>query len=328
MKKSVAIIAFAFAYGCELCSTQAIAQATGQSYPVKPVRMLVGFPGGSTTDIIARNYANKLTESMGRQIVVENRAGAGANIAAELAAKSAPDGYTTLLGSPGLAVSPALYSKLGYDALRDLAGVAQVSATPHILVVSNSLPVKSLKELIALARARPGQLNFSSAGPGGSDHLGTELLIAQAGLKMVHVPYKGGPQAIADVMAGEVPLYFAAMPVGLPLYKAGKVKALAVSSAQRLAFARELPTVAESGVPGFEHVLWSALLVPANTPRDIVARLNAELVKAANTPDLRERLTALGAETVVTNPESFAAFLKSETDKYGKIVRALGLRAD
>jgi len=302
--------------------------AASQTYPVKPVRMLVGFPGGSTTDIIARTYAHKLSESLGRQIVVENRAGAGANIAAELAAKSAPDGYTTLLGSPGLAVSPTLYSKLGYDALRDLAGVGQVSATPHIMVVNKSLPVKSLQELIALARARPGQLNFSSAGPGGSDHLGTELLVAQAGLKVVHVPYKGGPQAISDVIAGEVAMYFAAMPVGLPLYKAGKVKALAVSSAQRLAFARELPTVAESGLPGFEHVLWSALLVPAGTPRDIVMRLNAELVKAMNAPDLRERLTALGAEAVVTNPEQFTAFLKSETDKYGKIVRALGLKAD
>lgn len=302
--------------------------AAGQAYPAKPVRMLVGFPGGSTTDIIARTYGHKLSESLGRQVVVENRAGAGANIAAEAAAKSAPDGYTTLLGSPGLAVSPALYSRLGYDALRDLAGVGQVSATPHIMVVNKSLPVKSLQDLMALARARPGQLNFSSAGPGGSDHLGTELLSAMAGLKIVHVPYKGGPQAISDVIAGEVAMYFAAMPVGLPLYKAGKVKALAVSSAQRLAFVPELPTVAQSGLPGFEHVLWSALLVPAGTPRDIVMRLNAELVKAMNTPELRERLAALGAEAVVTSPEQFGAFLKSETDKYGKIVRALGLKVD
>ncbi len=299
-----------------------------QTYPVKPVRLLVGFPGGSTTDIIARTYGHKLTESLGRQIVVENRAGAGADIAAELTAKSAPDGYTLLLGSPGLAVSPALYSKLGYDAQRDLAGVGQVSATPHIMAVNKSLPVKSLQELIALARARPGQLNFSSAGSGGSDHLGTELLAAMAKLKMVHVPYKGGPQAIADVIGGEVAMYFAAMPVGLPLYKAGKVKALAVSSAQRLAFVLELPTVAESGLPGFEHVLWSALLAPTGTPRDIVMRLNGELIKAMNTPDLRERLNALGAEAVVTSPEQFTAFLKSETDKYGKIVRALGLKAD
>lgn len=302
--------------------------ASSQPYPVKPVRMLVGFPGGSTTDIIARTYGAKLSELLGRQVVIENRAGAGANIAAEAAAKSAPDGYTTLLGSPGLAVSPALYSKLGYDALRDLAGVGQVSATPHIMVVNKSLPVKTLQELIALARARPGQLNFSSAGAGGSDHLGTELLSSMAGLKMVHVPYKGGPQAITDVMAGEVAMYFAAMPVGLPLYKAGKVKALAVSSAQRLPFVPELPTVAQSGLPGFEHTLWSALLVPAGTPRDIVMRLNADLIKAANTPELRERLNTLGAEAVVTSPEQFTALLKSETEKYGKIVRALGLRAD
>jgi tripartite-type tricarboxylate transporter receptor subunit TctC len=302
--------------------------AAGQTYPVKPVRMLVGFPGGSTTDIIARTYSAKLTELLGRQVVVENRAGAGANIAAEAAAKSAPDGYTTLLGSPGLAVSPALYSRLGYDALRDLAGVGQVSATPHIVVVNQSLPVKTLQELIALARARPGQLNFSSAGAGGSDHLGTELFSSMAGLKMVHVPYKGGPQAITDVIAGEVAMYFAAMPVGLPLYKAGKVKALAVSSAQRLAFLPELPTVAQSGLPGFEHTLWSALLVPAGTPREIVMRLNADIARAANTPELRERLNTLGAEVVVTSPEQFSAFLKSETEKYGRVVRALGLKAD
>ena len=303
-------------------------QAVSQTYPVKPVRLLVGFPGGSTTDIIARTYGAKLTELLGRQVVVENRAGAGANIAAEAAAKSAPDGYTTLLGSPGLAVSPALYSKLGYDALRDLTGVGQVSATPHILVVNHALPVKSLKELIALARARPGQLNISAAGAGGSDHLGTELLSSMAGVKMLHVPYKGGPQAITDVIAGEVAMYFAAMPVGLPLYKAGKVRALAVSSAQRLAFVPELPTVAQSGLPGFEHTLWSALLVPAGTPREIVMRLNAEIVKAANTPELRERLATLGAEAVVTSPEQFTTFLNSETEKYGKIVRALGLKAD
>ena len=260
--------------------------------------------------------------------MVENRAGAGANIAAELAAKSAPDGYTLLLGSPGLAVSPTLYSKLGYDALRDLAGVGQVSATPHIMTVNKTLPVTSLKDLVALARARPGQLNYSSAGAGGSDHLGTELLIAQAGVKMQHVPYKGGPQAIADVIAGEVAMYFAAMPVGLPLYKAGRVKALAVSSAQRLSFVPELPTVAESGLPGYEHTLWSALLLPAGTSRDIVMRLHAEIAKAGGAPDLRERLAALGAEPVVSSPEQFASFLKNETEKYGKIVRALGLKAD
>ncbi len=300
----------------------------GQSYPVKPVRLLVGFPGGSTTDIIARTYGAKLSESLGRQVVVENRPGAGANIAAEAAAKSAPDGYTLLLGSPGLAVSPALYSKLGYDALRDLAGVGQVSATPHIMAVNKSLPVKTLQDLIALARARPGQLNFSSAGAGGSDHLGTELLSSMAGVKMLHVPYKGGPQAITDVIAGEVAMYFAAMPVGLPLYRAGKVKALAVSSARQLAFVPELPTVAQSGLPGFEHTLWSALLAPAGTPREIVMRLNAEIIKVANTPELRERLNTLGAEAVVTSPEQFTAFLRSETAKYGKIVRALGLRAD
>jgi len=302
--------------------------AAAQTYPVKPVRLLVGFPGGSTTDIIARTYSVKLSESLGRQVVVENRAGAGANIAAEAAARSAPDGYTLLLGSPGLAVSPALYSKLGYDALRELAGVGQVSATPHIMVVNKSLPVKTLKELMALARARPGQLNFSSAGSGGSDHLGTELFRSMAGLNMVHVPYKGGPAAIGDVIAGEVAMYFAAMPVGLPLYKAGRVKALAVSSAQRLAFAPELPTVAESGLPGFEHVLWSALLVPTGTPREIVMRLHGDIAKAANSPDLRERLAALGAEAVITSPEQFTALLRSETDKYGKIVRALGLKAD
>ena len=245
-----------------------------------------------------------------------------------LVAKSASDGYTLLVGSPGLAVSPALYTRLGYDALKDLTPVGQVSATPHMRVVNPALPVKTLRDFINLARGKPGEISYSSAGAGGSDHLGTELFSAMAGLKMVHVPYKGGPQAIGDVVSGQVVMYFAGMPVGLPLYRPGRVKALAVSSPKRLSYVPELPTMAESGLTGFEHALWSTLMAPAGTPREIVTRLNAELVKAAASRDLRERLAAVGAEAIVTSPEQMAAFLKSETDKYGKIVRALGLRAD
>lgn len=314
-----------FVIGLLMCAS---GWTAAQNYPLKPVRLLVGFAPGSTTDVIARTYGYKLSESLGQQMVIENRPGAGANIAAELVAKSAPDGYTLLVGSPGLAVSPALYTRLGYDALKDLTPIGQVSATPHMLVVNPALPVKTLRDFINLARSKPGEISYSSAGAGGSDHLGTELFSAMVGLKMVHVPYKGGPHAIGDVVSGRVVMYFAGMPVGLPLYKPGRVKALAVSSPQRLTYVPELPTMAESGLAGFEHALWSTLMAPGGTPREIVMRLNAELVKAGATRDLRERLAAVGAEAIVTSPEQMAAFLKSETDKYGKIVRALGLRAE
>jgi tripartite-type tricarboxylate transporter receptor subunit TctC len=302
--------------------------AWAQDYPSKPVRMVVGFSGGSTTDLIGRVIAQKMSDGLGQTVIMENRPGAGANIAAELVARSAPDGYTILMANAGIATGATAYVKLNYNALRDLAPVSQVSTTPHILIIHPSLPVKSVKDLVAFAKARPGQLNFSSGGHGNSDHMAGALFLYMTGLEMVHVPYKGGPQAAGDVISGQVALYFAGMPVGLPLAKAGKVKALGVTSAKRSNAAPDVPTMAEAGVTGYEHTLWGMLLVPAATPKDIVARLNREAVKAVESGDVRDRLAGMGVEGVGTTPEQASAYLKSEIAKYAKVVKAIGLRLE
>ncbi len=299
-----------------------------QGYPVKPVRVVVGFSAGSTTDMIGRVLATKLADGLGQPVVVENRPGAGANIAAEVVAKLPPDGYTALLANAGFATGATAYVKLGFNALRDFAPVTQVSATPHILVVHPSLPAKTVKELVAFTRARPGQLNFSSTGHGNSDHLAAELFSHMTGLKMVHITYKGGPQALGDVMSGQVAMYFAGLPVALPQVKAGRVRAMGVTSAQRAAPLPEVPTIAEGGVAGYEHILWSMLVVPAATPKDIVARLNREAVKALSAPEVRERYAGMGVEPTGSTPEQAAAYLKSEIDKYAKVVKAIGLRIE
>ena len=302
--------------------------AWAQSYPAKPVRVLVGFSAGSTTDLIGRVLAQKMAEGLGGTVIVDNRPGAGANIAAELVAKSAPDGYTLLMANAGIATGATAYVKLGFNALRDFAPVSQVSATPHILVTHPSLPARSVKEFIAFARSRPGQLNFSSTGHGNSDHLAAELLSYMAGLKMVHIAYKGGPQALNDVVAGQVALYFPGAPSGLPFVKAGRVRALGVTGAKRAPVLPDVPTIAESGVAGYEHVLWGMLLVPAATPKDIVARLNREAVRALESAEVRERFANMGVDPASTTPEQAAAYLKSETAKYARVVKAIGLRIE
>jgi len=302
--------------------------AMAQAYPNKPVHLLVGFTGGSTSDVIGRVVAQKLGEGLGQTVVVENRPGAGANIAAEVVAKAAPDGYTALYANTGIAVAISAYAKLGYDVLRDLVPVGQAAASPHILVVSMSLPVQSVKDLIALAKAKPDALNVASTGSGNSDHFAYELFRSMTGAEMVHIVYKGGPQAMIDVMSGQVAAYFAGMAVALPLARSGKTRALAVTSGRRSPMAPDIPTMAEAGLPGYEHLLWNAIFVPAATPKDIIARLDAELVKAVNSPDVRERFAALGAEPASRTSEQMAAYLRSEIDKYGKIVRAIGLKID
>ena len=302
--------------------------ALAQDYPVKPVRLIVGFPGGSATDVIGRLTAQKMGESLGQQVVMDNRPGAGANIAAELVAKAPPDGYTLLMANAGIAVSASAYAKLNYNALRDLAPVTQVSATPHILVTHPSLPAKTVKELIAFARARPGAFNFSSTGHGNSDHLAAELMNYMTGLKMVHIAYKGGPQALNDVATGQVALYFPGAPSGLPFVKSGRVRALGVTGAKRAPVLPDVPTIAEAGIAGYEHVLWGMLLVPAATPKDVVARLNREAVRALESRELRERFAGMGVEPVSSTPEQAAAYLKSETAKYAKVVKAIGLRIE
>jgi tripartite-type tricarboxylate transporter receptor subunit TctC len=299
-----------------------------QSYPVKPVRLVVGFSAGSTTDLIGRVLATKMGDGLGQQMIVDNRPGAGANIAADLVAKAPPDGYTVLLANAGIATGATAYVKLNFNALRDFAPVSQVSATPHILVTHPSLPPKSVKELIAFTRARPGELNFSSTGHGNSDHLAAELFCYMTDLKMVHVSYKGGPQALADVMTGQIAMYFAGVPVALPLVKAGKVRAMGVTGAKRSMVLPEIPTIAEAGVAGYEHILWGMLLVPAATPKEIVVRLNRDAAKALGAPDVRERYAGMGVEPAPSTPEQAAAYLKSETEKYAKVVKAIGLRIE
>ena len=309
---------------CALCA----AAAWAQGYPAKPVRIIVGFSAGSTTDLIGRVLAGKLGEGLGQPAVVDNRPGAGANIAAELVSKAPPDGYTVLLANAGIATGATAYVKLNFNALRDFAPVTQVSATPHILVTHPSLPPKSVKELVAFTRARPGELNFSSTGHGNSDHLAAELFSYMTGLKMVHVTYKGGPQALGDVMTGQIAMYFAGVPVALPLVKAGRVKAMGVTGAKRAAVLPDVPTIAEAGVAGYEHILWGMLLVPSATPKDIVARLNREAVKALAASDVRERYAGMGVEPAPSTPERASAYLRSETEKYAKVVKAIGLRID
>ena len=299
-----------------------------QGYPAKPVRMVVGFSAGSTTDLIGRVLATKMGDGLGQPVVMDNRPGAGANIAAELVARAPPDGYVVLLANAGIATGASAYVKLNFDALRDFAPVSQVSATPHILVTHPSLPPKSVRELIAFTRARPGELNFSSTGHGNSDHLAAELFSFMTGLKMVHVTYKGGPQALTDVMTGQIAMYFAGVPVALPFVKSGKLRALGVTGAKRSMVLPEVPTIAEAGVAGYEHILWGMLLVPAATPRDIVARLNREAVKALGAADVRERYAAMGVEPAASTPEQAGAYLRSETEKYAKVVKAIGLRIE
>jgi len=304
------------------------APSWAQAFPAKPVRVVVGFSAGSTTDLIGRVLALKMGDGLGHPVVVDNRPGAGGNIAAELVAKSPPDGYTILLANAGIATGATAYVKLNYNALRDFVPVTQVSATPHVLVTHPSLPPHSVKEFIAFVRSRPGQLNFSSTGHGNSDHLAAELLSFMTGLKMVHITYKGGPQALNDVISGQVALYFPGAPSGLPMIKAERVRALGVTGAKRAAVLPDVPTIAEAGVTGYEHVLWAMLLVPAATPKEVLARLNREAVKALESADVRERYAGMGVEPVATTPEQAGAYLKNETAKYAKVVKAIGLRIE
>ncbi len=302
--------------------------AGAQSFPTKSVRMIIGFPAGSSSDVVGRLVAQRLGDGLGQSVVFENRPGAGANIAADVVAKSPPDGYTTLYANTGIAVAYSAYQKLPYDALRDLATVGQAAAGPHMLIVNPALPVKSVKELIALARARPREMNVASSGAGNSDHFAYELFRSITGAEMTHVAYKGGGQATVDLISGQMAAYFSGMAQALPHVRAGRVRALAVTSGKRSAIAPELPTMIEAGVPGYEHLLWNALLAPAATPREVIRRLDTELARVVASADLRERFAALGVEPAGRNAEQMAAYLKSEIDKYGKIVRAIGLKIE
>ena len=311
-----------------VAATVASHEARAQTFPVKPVRMIIGFPAGSSSDVVGRLVAQKLGDGLGQTVVFENRPGAGANIAAEFVAKSPADGYTLLYANTGIAVSVSAYEKLGYDAVRDLVPVGQAAAGPHLLIVNLSLPVQSVKDLIALAKAKPRGMNVASSGNGNSDHFAYELFRSLTGAEMVHVPYKGGGQASVDVISGQMAAYFSGMAAGLPLVRSAKVKGLAVTTAQRSQIAPDIPTMIEAGVAGYEHVLWNAVFAPFATPKEVVARLDAALVKTVNAPELRERFAALGVEPYSRGSEQMTAYFKAEIDKYGRIVRAIGLKID
>jgi len=303
--------------------------AAAQAWPEKPVRFVVGFTPGGPSDILARALGQKLSEIWTQQMVIENRPGAGGNIAAELVAKSAGDGYTWLLGNNSiLATNQSLYARLGYDPVKDFAPVALVAIQPNILVVNPDVPAHSVKELIALARAKPGELNYASSGSGAAAHLAGELFKAMTGVQMVHVPYKGAQPALTDVIAGQAQLMFATSASVIPYIKAGRLRALAVTTAQRSASVPDLPTVSEAGVPGFEAITWHGVVVPAATPQPLVVRLNADIVKVLHMRDLRERLESLGAEVAPGTPRDFAEYIAREIPKWAKVVKDSGARAE
>ncbi len=306
----------------------AAAACAQTNYPAKPIRLIVALPAGGPTDILARLIAQPLSASLGQPIVVDNRPGAGGNIGAELAAKSPADGYTMLMGTSGpLAINPSLYKTIGFDPLRDFAPVILAASAPFVIVLHPSVAAGNVKELIALAMAKPGQINFGSV-QGNASHLATELFSYMAGIKMTLVPYKGAAQATVDVIAGQIQLSFASTPGVVSLFKAGKLKAIAVTSAKRISVLPEVPTVAESGVPGYEASVWYGVVVPAKTPREIVTQLNAEIAKVLRERSNRDKILASDFEVTASTPAEFGEFIRSETAKWGKVIKAAGARAD
>lgn len=305
-----------------------IASAQTPGYPNKIVHIIVPFSPGSATDIIARTIGDKLSTSLGQPVVVENRPGAGGTIGAGVVAASAPDGYTLLVQSSGHTVNPHMYTTLTYDTLRDFAGVTTLVNLPNVLVVAPSKGIKSVQELVAAAKAKPGQLNYASAGSGSATHMNAEKFRAAAGFDAVHIPYKGTPEAITEVIAGRVDYFFAPMVSGLPMIKDGKVLALAVGSAKRSSILPDVPTTVEAGVPGSDYNFWIGMLAPAKTPRDIITRLNEEVLKALQAPEVRERLAKLGAEPLPMSPEQFDAYIRDELAANARIVKAAGIKAN
>jgi tripartite-type tricarboxylate transporter receptor subunit TctC len=299
------------------------------AYPSRPVKLVIPFPPGGPLDVVGRGIAQKLTDAWGQSVVVDNRPGAGGNIGADIVAKSAPDGYTILMGALSThAVNPSLYAKMPYDAVADFAPITLVAVTPNVLVVNASMPVNSAKEFIAYAKANSGKLAFGSGSNGSAGHLAGELFKVDTGLDIVHVPYKGGAPATQALLAGDTQFMFDNLANAMPQVKAGRLKALAVTTAQRSKLAPELPTMAEAGLQGFDISTWFGLFAPAGTPADIIAKWNAEVAKILNSPEMREKLVAQGAEPAPTSPEQFAAFVKSEMVKYARIVKASGAKVD
>jgi len=315
-----------------LCSALAVATmpaALAQNYPTRPIRIIAQFTPGTSTDILARVIGGKLTETWGQQVVVDNRPGAGGLVGTELGAKAAPDGYTlTMAVSSAFGINPTLYAKLPYDAIRDFAPITSIALTPQTLVAYPVFAAKSVKEFVALAKGKPGQVNYASLGSGSTSHLTMEMFRSAAGIQLNHIPYKGSPAAHAELFSGQIPIMFDAIPAVLPHVKSGRLRGLGIGTLKRSPFLPDVPTIAESGYAGFEAVGWIGIAAPARTPAPILDKLNAEIVRIINTAEMRERLATLAFTPVGDTREQFARFIKSEIAKWGKAVRESGAKAE
>lgn len=326
MKWMVRLLSLSMSLAMFVCMSSG---ALAQSYPNQPIRIIVHVEPGGFTDIICRVVAEKLSESLGQRVLVDNRPGAGGNIGRDMVAKAAPDGYTILATTSGIAINASLYDKLPFDPLNDFAPVTVMGSTPFFLVVHPSFPAKSVQELIALAKSKPHSLPYASNGIGTTTHLAAVLLESIAGIDLIHIPYKGGAPAVTAVLSNEAPIHFCPIPTALPQIKAGKMRALGVSSLNRSKAMPDLPTLAESGVPGYDASPWYAIFVPVKTPKEIVTKLNTEIVKALHLPDVQARFTSeQGTDLVADTPEHFAAFYKEELAKWAKVVKASGARPE
>ena len=295
--------------------------ALAQAYPTKPIRVIVPFAPGGVADVVGRTITPRLSEALGQQILVDNRGGAGGTLGTAIGAKSPPDGYTLILPAASHATTPGLYKKLPFDPVKDFAGVSQLVTVPYLLVIHPSLPAKTVKEFIALAKSKPGELTYGSAGNGSSNHLAGELFKSMSGANIVHIPYKGSAPAMADLLGGHIPFMFDAINTSLPHMKTGRIRAIGIGTLKPSRVAPELPTIASQGLPGYEANTWIGVLAPVGTPREIVNLLNGHIVKILRMPDIQERLSSQGAEPVGSSPEQFDKFLRSEVDKWGKVIR-------
>jgi len=309
--------------------THAASSGPAQGYPSKAIKVVVPFTPGGTTDIVARIAAQKLDEAWNQQVIVDNRPGAGGSVGLDFVAKSAPDGYTLITGHIGtFGFGPSLYSRLPYDPIKDFAPITLFSTVPNMLVVNASLPVKSVKQLLALAKAHPGQLNYGSAGSGSASHLAVEYFKLLSKTDIMHIPYKGTSPLVTDLIAGQTSLTITGVTPLYPHVKSGRLRALAIGSTRRIALLPDLPTIAEAGVPGYESTTWFGFLAPAKTPKEIIVKLNAELLKILQRPDVRERLAADGGEPVGTTPEQFGSYIKSEIERWSKVIKQAGVHVE
>jgi tripartite-type tricarboxylate transporter receptor subunit TctC len=314
---------------CFALSVAPMPAALGQNYPARPIRIIAQFQPGTSTDILARVIGGKLTEAWGQQVVIDNRPGAGGVVGTELGAKAAPDGYTlTMAVSSGFGINPTLYAKLPYDAIRDFAPITNIALTPQTLVAYPVFAAKSVKELVALAKGKPGQVNYASLGSGSTSHLTMEMFRSAAGIQLNHIPYKGSPAAHAELFSGQVPIMFDAIPAVLPHVKSGRLRGMGIATLKRSPYLPEVPTIVEAGYPGFEAVGWIGIAAPARTPTPVLDQLNAEIVRIINTPEMKERLATLAFTPVGDTREQFARFIKSEIAKWGKAVKESGAKAE